>query len=183
VKTVEWTSLSENFVWAVRNVAPESSLLGRAAALVRLGFKQGSQRDLFETRCERGADSACVLGFPEQTAEAIRTLDEHWDGRQPLGLRGDEIPLLGRIVCVAQSIDVFAVAHGLVAAYRMAAERRGTWFDPELVEVLEAGEGDPFWARPPRAKPISWSASSSRWTASSTSTRPVSTASPARSRG
>ncbi|MCP9485975.1 MAG: HD domain-containing protein [Gaiellaceae bacterium MAG52_C11] len=149
VKTVEWTSLSENFVWAVRNVAPESSPLGRAAALVRLGFKQGAQRDLFETRCERGADIARELGFPEQTAEAIRTLDEHWDGRgQPLGLRGEEIPPLGRIVCVAQSTDVFAVTHGLAAAYRMARERRGTWFDPAVVGALEAIEGDrPFWAR------------------------------------
>jgi HD-GYP domain-containing protein (c-di-GMP phosphodiesterase class II) len=148
VKTVEWTSLSENFLWAIRNVAPQSSPLGRAAALVRIGFKQGTQKDIFETRCERGADIASELGFPGATAAAIRTLDEHWDGRgQPFGLRGDEIPLLGRIVSLAQSLDVFLATHGLEAAYRMARERRGTWFDPALVEVLRTIQGDAaFWA-------------------------------------
>ena len=148
VKTVEWTSFSASFVWAMNNVAPESSPLGRAAALLRLGLRQGTQRDIFETRCERGADIARELGFEEGTATAIRTLDEHWDGRgQPQGLAGEEIPLLGRIVCLSQSVDVFAVTHGLAAAFRMARERRGRWFDPELVRALESFEGDRhFWA-------------------------------------
>lgn len=148
VKTVDWSSFSANFVWAMQNVAPESSPLGRAAALVRLGLRQGTQKDIFETRCERGADIARELGFEEGTAAAIRTLDEHWDGRgQPQGLVGEEIPLLGRIVCLSQSVDVFAVTNGLAAAFRMARERRGTWFDPELVRALESFEGDgEFWA-------------------------------------
>ncbi|MEJ7566881.1 MAG: HD domain-containing phosphohydrolase [Gaiellaceae bacterium] len=148
VKTVEWTSFSENFLWAIRNVAPESSPLARAAALVRLGLKQGTQKDIFETRCERGAEVALELGFPEPAAEAIRTLDEHWDGRgQPQGLRGEEISLLGRIVCLAQSLDVFVVTHGLAEAFEMARERSGTWFDPALVRALEPVEADvEFWA-------------------------------------
>ncbi|MBA2331265.1 MAG: hypothetical protein H0V94_00545 [Actinobacteria bacterium] len=75
VKTDEWTSLSENFVWAVRNVASESSPLGRAAALVRLGFKQGSQRDLSRRDASAAPYIARELGVPEQTAEAIRALD------------------------------------------------------------------------------------------------------------
>ncbi|MBA2331264.1 MAG: hypothetical protein H0V94_00540 [Actinobacteria bacterium] len=29
----------------------------------------------------------------------------------------------------------------------MAAERSGTWFDPELVEALEGIQSDPFWAQ------------------------------------
>ena len=45
-------------VWAMRNVAPQSSPLDRRAPFVSLGFKQGMQTDIFETRCERGVDIA-----------------------------------------------------------------------------------------------------------------------------
>lgn len=149
VKTVDWASFSANLIWAVRNVAPDGSPLARAATLVKLGLQQGTAKEIFETRCERGADIARELGFNELTAQAIRTLDEHWDGHgQPHGRRGEEIPLLGRIVCLAQTVDIFGATHGLAAAHRIARERRGTWFDPELVRALESFEGDgEFWAR------------------------------------
>lgn len=149
VKTVDWTSFSENLIWAVRNVAPEGSPLARAATLVRLGLQQGTPKEIFETRCERGADIAHELGFSEPTAGAIRTLDEHWDGRgQPQGLSGAEIPLLGRILCLAQTVEVFAATHGRAAAYEMARERRGRWFDPDLVRALEPFERDTeLWTR------------------------------------
>ncbi|MBA3347396.1 MAG: HD domain-containing protein [Actinobacteria bacterium] len=148
-KLVDWTRSSDNFFLTLRHVAPAGSPVARAAALLRLGLSQGTQKDIFATRCERGADIALELGYTEATAAAIRALDEHWDGRgQPAGLRGEEIPLLGRILCLAQSVDVFAVTEGIAAAFRMARERRGTWFDPELVRALEAIEGDGyFWAR------------------------------------
>jgi len=149
VKTVDWARFSDNLIWAVRNVAADGTPLGRAAALVKLGLQQGTAKQIFETRCERGADIAREFGFPEATAEAIRTLDEHWDGRgQPYGRLGEEIPLLGRIVCLAQTVDIFAATHGLAAGYRIARERSGTWFDPEVVRALEAFEGDGvFWSR------------------------------------
>ncbi|MDQ3066050.1 MAG: HD domain-containing protein [Actinomycetota bacterium] len=147
VKTVDWTSFSENLIWAVRNVAPDGSPLARAAALIRLGLERTTAREIFETRCERGADIARELGFSEPTAAAIRTLDEHWDGRgQPQGIRADEIPLLGRVLCLAQTTEVFAATHGRAGAYEMVRKRRGTWFDPELVRALEAFEDDlGFW--------------------------------------
>jgi HD-GYP domain-containing protein (c-di-GMP phosphodiesterase class II) len=149
VKTVDWSSFSENLIWAVRNAAPEGSPLARAATIVKLGLQQGTARDIFETRCERGADIARELGFPEPTADAIRTLDEHWDGRgQPQGLAGHEIPVFGRVLCLAQTAEVFAATSGHAAAYEMARERRGTWFDPDLVGALESFEADAeFWER------------------------------------
>jgi len=149
VKTIDWTSFSESLIWAARNAAPEGSPLERAAALVRLGLQQGTLQEIFETRCERGADIARELGFSEPTAAAIRTLDEHWDGRgQPEGLSGIEIPLLGRILCLAQTVEVFAATHGRAGAYEMAQRREGTWFDPDLVRALEGFEGDDeLWGR------------------------------------
>jgi HD-GYP domain-containing protein (c-di-GMP phosphodiesterase class II) len=149
VKTVDWTKFSDNLIWAVRSVAPKGSPVARAAALVRLGLKQGTAREIFEIRCERGAEIARELGFSDETSGAIRTLDEHWDGRgRPNGLAGEEIPLLGQIVCLAQTVDVFAASQGPDAAYRTARDRSGTWFDPELVRALGAFEDDSsFWAR------------------------------------
>ena len=51
-------------------------------------------RKFMEARCDRGAEIARMLFLSEQTAAAIRSLDEHWDGRgMPDGLCGEEIPL------------------------------------------------------------------------------------------
>jgi HD-GYP domain-containing protein (c-di-GMP phosphodiesterase class II) len=98
-------------------------------------------------RCERGAEIALMLGFESETAEAIRALDEHWDGGgQPRRLRGEQIPLLGRILCLAQTVEIFHAAGGVDAAYRVARRRRGGWFDPALVDALGTIVADrAFW--------------------------------------
>jgi HD-GYP domain-containing protein (c-di-GMP phosphodiesterase class II) len=149
LKTTDWTRLSQSYLYLARNVAPEGSPIARALQFVAVGL-QGptASKQLVETRCDRGAQIARMLDLPEETAEAIRTLDEHWDGRgQPMGLNGDAIPLLGRIVGLAQTVEVFFTAYGVESACAMAAERRGKWFDPGLVDALMAIRRDrPFWA-------------------------------------
>jgi HD-GYP domain-containing protein (c-di-GMP phosphodiesterase class II) len=89
-----------------------------------------------------------VLGFTGATREAIRTIDEHWDGHgMPDGLAGTAIPLLGRIVGLAQSVEVFASTFGVDAAIAMAVARRGTWFGPSLVDALGSfAQDDDLWA-------------------------------------
>jgi HD-GYP domain-containing protein (c-di-GMP phosphodiesterase class II) len=116
----------------------------RVLWLARQGDLQG---ELVSLRCERGAEIAQLLGMPDDTAEAIRALDEHWDGHgRPRGLRSDAIPLLSRIMCLAQSVEVFHAAGGRPAAYAMARRRRGRWFDPQVVGVLEELLDDAtFW--------------------------------------
>ena len=67
-----------------------------------------------EARCDRGAEIARMLFLSEQTATAIHSLDEHWDGRgMPDGLRGEEIPLAARILCLAQTVEVFHATGGV----------------------------------------------------------------------
>ena len=57
------------------------------------------------------------VGLDEQTAGAIRALDEHWDGRgYPYGLAGTDIPVLGRVLCLAQTVEVFHASGGRAAA-------------------------------------------------------------------
>jgi putative nucleotidyltransferase with HDIG domain len=139
LKTVDWPRLSQRARYALRVASPErgtAARLRRVAWLARQGDLQGQ---LVALRCERGAEIARLLGLPEDTAEAIRALDEHWDGRgRPRGLRGEEIPLLARIMCLAQTVAVFHGAGGRPAACAMARERRGRWFDPRVVAALEA---------------------------------------------
>ena len=77
-------------------------------------------RSLMRARCDRGAEIALLIGLTSETAEAIRALDEHWDGGgQPRGLRGEEIPLLARILCLAQTVEIFQATG--------ASRRPGTW--------------------------------------------------------
>ena len=99
------------------------------------------------TRCERGADIARTLGFNDDTVQAIRALDEHWDGAgQPYALEGEQIPLLARILGLAQTVEVFFSMYGADAACDMATARKGSWFDPDLVDALLAfrSHGE-FW--------------------------------------
>lgn len=105
-------------------------------------------REMTQIRCERGADIALMLDLPAETAEAIRCLDEHWDGRgHPVGLAGEAIPLLARILNLAQVVEVFQAARGRDAAFEMARDRAGSWFDPALVDAFERIRGDDaLWA-------------------------------------
>jgi putative two-component system response regulator len=91
---------------------------------------------------------APVLGMG---AEIAATHHERWDGGgYPSGLRGQEIPIVGRIVAVADSFD--AITHA--RPYRGAAsieealaeiERcSGAQFDPEVVRVFMAAEHGRF---------------------------------------
>ena len=134
----------------LRTAAPGAGPLakaGRIKALVRNGA-EGSRR-LTAMRCERGAEIARMLGVGEAAAQAIGVLDEHWDGSGgPDHLEGDAIPLLGRILCLSQTVEVFHARDGARAACEMARERAGTWFDPELVQALGAFERETaFWER------------------------------------
>ena len=100
-------------------------------------------------RCERGADIARQLGLSTKTSQAIHVLDEHWDGGgYPEHLSGEEIPLLSRVLAVAQHLDVFATEKSPELAVSVLCERRDRWFDPELVEVvLKLDEQGRLWSQ------------------------------------
>jgi HD-GYP domain-containing protein (c-di-GMP phosphodiesterase class II) len=134
-------------VWSLRTVAPGGSARARLRRLRAIGAEGEVTKALMQARCDRGAEIALLLGFEPETAEAIRALDEHWDGGgQPRGLRAEEIPLLGRILCLAQTAEVFHAAGGPRAARRVVDARRGGWFDPALVDAFAAVCSDrAFW--------------------------------------
>jgi HD-GYP domain-containing protein (c-di-GMP phosphodiesterase class II) len=147
-KRIDWARRFPAFVWSVRAVAPKESPRVRLERLLAIKDEGEVTRSLMQARCDRGAEIALLIGLSKGTAEAIRTLDEHWDGHgQPRWLVGEQIPLLGRILCLAQTVEIFHAAGGIDDAYAVAARRSGTWFDPELVAALGAFRKDAaFWA-------------------------------------
>jgi putative two-component system response regulator len=70
---------------------------------------------------------------------------ERWDGTgYPSGLSGDEIPISGRIVSIADVFDAltskrsYKEAWTAEDAYNLIAENSGLHFDPELVRIFQA---------------------------------------------
>lgn len=150
VKTVDWTSLPHAVLYAARTISPQGSMWDRTRRFLIFGAQsQRASRQLIEIRCERGADITRMIGFPEETAQAVRNLDEHWDGAgYPDGLAGEEIPLLARICGLAQTAEVFYSEYGSARAEEIIAARRKRWFDPDLADAFlaEAREGN-VWER------------------------------------
>ena len=148
-KLTDWTQTSDAARFAYRHSLPGHSRLARAWHSLLLGTRaRDIGRDMIATRCERGADIAGMLGLPPGTADAIRGLDEHWDGNgMPMGLSGTAIPMLARIAGLSQTVEVFARSFDVRTAYEMARARSGRWFDPVLVDALCTFEFDAgFWA-------------------------------------
>jgi HD-GYP domain-containing protein (c-di-GMP phosphodiesterase class II) len=143
-KTLETTDrsrrLPESFLYVARTVSPGGNLGTRARRFLAVGMeRRRANRRLVRIRCERGAEIARLIGFPEATVRAIRSLDEHWEGTgYPDGLRGEEIPLLSRVCKLAQTVDFFYTAFGPSQAEEVARNRRARWFDPALVDIFLA---------------------------------------------
>ena len=146
-KLIDWSNPRAAFLWSLRTVAPRAGLRRRLALLSGIRDEGDVTRKFMEARCDRGAEIARMLFLSEHTAAAIRCLDEHWDGRgMPDGLRGEEIPLAARVLCLAQTVEVFHAAGGVKAARAAAKSRRGRWFDPCLVDAfLRFCDDREFW--------------------------------------
>ncbi len=149
-RMIDWTNAGQCLKHCWNNCVPEGSPLEKLLKIAAI-VKQGpaSSRGVIKTRCERGANIARMLQLPEATATAILDLDEHWNGRgNPHGLKGERISLLGRVCCLAQTVEVFFTAYGLEAALDVACQRRGEWFDPDLVDLLLTLRRESiFWER------------------------------------
>ena len=146
-KLVDWSRSVGATRFAVRHAAAHQPLATRVRQLVALKQHRDIGKQLFAARCDRGAQILALLDFGAATSAAVRTLDEHWDGGgQPSGVQGDAIPLLGRILGLAQTMEVFASNYGVAAACDVARKRCGTWFDPALVTTFLALQSDTaFW--------------------------------------
>lgn len=143
VKLEDWTrpghpkASTLRLLWTT--VLPAAGPFKRVAGIVKIGLTQHkNNEEMIRLRCDRGASILRKLGLGNAAAEAVRGLDEHWDGSgYPDRRRGSVIPIESRILAVAQHLDVFAAEKGTAAAIEVLRERSGRWFDPELVRIAE----------------------------------------------
>ena len=137
-------------VWLVRRVAPLHDL-GKIAIPDTVLLKPGKlTREEFEVVKTHAVLGARVLAGGEsdllRAAERVaRSHHERWDGTgYPDGLAGNDIPLEGRLVHVADVFDVlvherpYKESWTVEAAAEEIRRGAGTQFDPEVVRAFEA---------------------------------------------
>lgn len=86
-----------------------------------------------------------LRSFLRIAKELVHTHHERWDGQgYPRGLRGEDIPLAGRIMALADVYDalvsrrVYKAPFPHCEAVREILEGRGTQFDPDLADLFFA---------------------------------------------
>jgi len=90
-----------------------------------------------------GAEILERVAFPYPVAPIVRSHHERWDGTgYPEGLSGVDIPIGARILAAVDCLDALAShrqyrnALPLSDAMAKVKEKAGTWFDPQVVEIL-----------------------------------------------
>ncbi|MBA3671140.1 MAG: hypothetical protein H0W68_03825 [Gemmatimonadaceae bacterium] len=78
MKLVNWHQRGRLAFATATAVGKGMGLRARIRQFMQIARAEHMTRDLILIRCDRGADIARLLGFPTETAEAIRSLDEHW---------------------------------------------------------------------------------------------------------
>jgi putative nucleotidyltransferase with HDIG domain len=134
-------------LYALQNVGQGTSLERLQEALRLVREVEQSADTVAANLADRTAEIAQLLGLSSGSCAAIQHLHEHFDGTgYPHRLRGQQIPLLARILSLVQSVEIFTTQHGLIEALNMAGRRRGLWFDPELTDLLAKLRHDRgFW--------------------------------------
>jgi cyclic di-GMP phosphodiesterase len=94
-------------------------------------------------RPDLGARIGRAIGLPADAVQIIALHHERWDGTgYPFGLKEERIPLLARIVTLAQTFDGFtadkpgALPMPSKEALANIEQQAGSAFDPSLVEVF-----------------------------------------------
>ena len=113
-----------------RSTAPNESMCKR--------IRQSEPRSSATFRCLRGAG-----------LQVVRHHHERWDGNgYPDRLRGDETPLSARVFALADTLDAmtsdrpYRRAVGWDGAVKEIVAQSGRQFDPEVVRVFAAREGE-----------------------------------------
>jgi HD-GYP domain-containing protein (c-di-GMP phosphodiesterase class II) len=100
----------------------------------------GEASQSFVAHCQTTGDIASRLGLDAEVGRALAHAFERWDGKGvPAGLAGEQIDPVMRVVQIADDAEVFDRIGGPDAAVTMLRGRRGTEFDPALVDLCSAG--------------------------------------------
>jgi putative nucleotidyltransferase with HDIG domain len=117
--------------------------VGLDAALLQKVKLSREDFDELKKHTEKGAKIIGGIQFLQEVQEVILHHQEHYDGTgYPDGLKGDKIPLLARIVAVADAFDAMTTDRpykpkiGFREALNSIAKNSGTQFDPKVCDAF-----------------------------------------------
>ena len=121
---------------------------GKLAVPERILNKPGkltaAEFETMKLHVEAGADILSSIDFPYPVVPIVRAHHENWDGTgYPNGLKGIEIPIGARILSVVDCYDAltsdrpYRGAMTDEQALSVIRERRGTMYDPMVVDTFE----------------------------------------------
>ena len=140
--------LDSELTWTIQRAAPLHDV-GKIGIPDNILLKPGKltkeEFEVIKTHTVIGGRILCESRFPvvKMAMEIAFTHHERWDGGgYPTGLRGEEIPIAGRIIAVADAFDAMTHArpykealpidHAVVEIQRCS----GSQFDPHVVEAF-----------------------------------------------
>lgn len=116
-------------------VAVPECILNKPGKLTPVEFEQ------LQAHVTVGADILTTIDFPYPVAPIVRHHHEMWDGNgYPAGILGETIPIGARILSVVECFDAltsdrpYRRALTRDQAVAVLTERRGTYFDPRVVD-------------------------------------------------
>jgi putative nucleotidyltransferase with HDIG domain len=102
-----------------------------------------AEYEIMKRHAPVGADILSVIGFPYAVAPIVRHHHENWDGTgYPDGIRGDSIPTGSRILAVVDCFDALTSDRPYrprmtdAEALKIVSDRRGTMYDPRVVDAF-----------------------------------------------
>jgi putative nucleotidyltransferase with HDIG domain len=136
VQSLESISLAA-FLHDIGKIGTPDRILLKPSAL------NDEERDVLQQHSERGARILASVPDMDEVATAVRHHHEHFDGSgYPEKLAGDQIPLVSRIILVADAYDAmtsprpFRQAYGHETALERLRAESGLSFDPQVVEAF-----------------------------------------------
>jgi HD-GYP domain-containing protein (c-di-GMP phosphodiesterase class II)/DNA-binding CsgD family transcriptional regulator len=106
------------------------------------------------SHCLTTAQMAERLGLGTDVCDTLQQTFTRWDGKGvPGGMGGQDIAMSMRLLHLADIVEVFQRSGGPDAAVEVARARRGTYFDPDVVDafcpvasdIIGTSDGDLDW--------------------------------------
>lgn len=134
--------------WLSRYIRPDAHFFRRMTKLLSFLVQcKPMIREIMRGHCEVAVLFARQLGFADYVQQALRYQWERWDGKgMAYQVKGSAIPKAARILHLVQVIELMYHFAGPEGTRNLAQDKRGTRFDPEVVDAfLALAQSADFW--------------------------------------
>jgi diguanylate cyclase (GGDEF)-like protein/putative nucleotidyltransferase with HDIG domain len=113
------------------------------AILLKPGRLSKNEFSLIKSHLDAGYDILNKIDYYKPLAEIIRYHHEKYDGTGYLGFKGDDIPVEGHILIVADAIDamtsnrIYQARKTVEEAVSEIVSLKGRWYDPDVVDATK----------------------------------------------